>query len=248
MIRWLEAPETEIRNFPVQDAFYTRIAGQAQAYAGQASAQFWRQDNTALLAKVGGNMTLCAAKNADWSELRAFFDMIGAQTITLNLAHCMPLQLVPHKQGAIQQFVHTAVKPVTIVAVPQEDLRPVYGLLQQSGFSGLGSYPDWLADMTLRMHAGVTQAFAVYEGGQLLACASILFQTQAQVFLGAIATQAVCRGQGIGGGLVTALSQQCAAKGERVNLFCADGGIQTFYQKIGFRQIGRWAESEAKYR
>ena len=59
-------------------------------------------------------------------------------------------------------------------------------------------------------------------------------------------TDPACRGQGLGGRLVKALSGHVRAKGKTPVLYCYEEAYNTWYQKLGYTVIGTAAKLERR--
>ena len=112
--------------------------------------------------------------------------------------------------------------------------REVYDLLLKCGFS-LGAYEPWLGDLALRVRRGAANVLAVRDRATICT-ASVLFESESAVYLGAVATHPSARGRGLGGDLVLSLAQ-C---GKRAEILCKEHRV-SFYTSLGFSQIGEFS-------
>ncbi|MBQ2775037.1 MAG: GNAT family N-acetyltransferase [Clostridia bacterium] len=249
MLKLVEDEGLRLFEFCKRDSFGTKIAGYFKTFKTDFNfALFWLQiaedkKVTAAVCKIYGSAVVCAADDADFTELSQFLKVTGFCVLSCDLSVCEKLRLEPVRQGNIVEICkvpeHTTCK-ANIEDYPE--LPKLYELLTASGFS-LGDSGEWMADISARMRKDVAQWCIVRHEDEIKACACALFITDDAAFFGCVASDYACRGTGLGSDVVLTLAKKfCVDK--RVNLFCKDGGIVDFYKKLGFSVVGRWAEIE----
>ncbi len=232
-------------DFLPADPYAARITALFETYgAKQKFAMFWVQEidgvPVAAVCRVDGNMTLCALENADFEELSAFIGVVGFSSLTCDAVIADKLGLTPSKASYTVRFCG-GYEPNGADVNRDFDKRFVYNLLCECGFE-LGDYGAFLADVCARLNKGTASMAVCEENGSLKACAFALFEGAKSVLLGAVATSPEARGRGYASELVGYLAKEKSVK--QVYLFCREDSLASFYGKIGFEIIGKWAVVE----
>ncbi len=249
MLKLVEDDGLRLFDFCRRDSFGTKIAGYFKTFKTDFSfALFWLQTAedgtvTAAVCKVYGSVVLCASDKADFDELSEFLKVVGFSVVSCDLSVCEKLRATATRQGNIVE-IREVPEYSTYKAKMEKypDLPKLHTLLTSSGFS-LGDRGEWMADVSARMRSGAAQWCVVNSEDEIKACACALFITDDAAFFGCVASDAQCRGEGLGSDVVLTLAKSYCPH-RRVNLFCKDGGIVDFYKKLGFEVVGRWAEIE----
>ncbi len=232
-------------DFLPADPYAARITAIFETYgANQKFAMFWVQKidgmPVAAVCRVDGNMTLCALDNADFEELSVFIGAVGFSSLTCDAVIADKLGFTPSKTSYTVRY--NGGYELKGQGIHRDyDKRSVYNLLCGCGFE-LGDYGAFLADVCARLNKGTASMAAREENGKLQACAFALFEGAKSVLLGAVATSPEARGRGYASELVGYLANEKAEK--QVYLFCREDSLTSFYGKIGFETVGKWAVVE----
>ena len=81
-----------------------------------------------------------------------------------------------------------------------------------------------------------------YISGELVGCAVVSAVAGDEAVLSALAVREDMRGRGLGKRLVGDAGR--ALPGHRLYLFRESGRNREFYEKLGFREIGRWGQQD----
>lgn len=235
--------EKGIRDFCKKDVFGTRTIGYLDTYGMDVpEADFYVQTAdgqiTAVLSSVYSEGSLTCSENADFEELSHFIMFLGLRSLLCDRKICKRLSLPEDSFGYVMLFQssdrmpkHTFLTP----DYPDFKYREVYELLKQCAFS-LGDYNTWLGDFALRVRKNTAKVLAFRENGKTLSTASVLFESEDAVYLGAVATDPSCRGRGLGGDVVLSLAN-C---GKRAEILCKEHRV-TFYESLGFSRNGEFS-------
>ena len=123
---------------------------------------------------------------------------------------------------------------------PAPGLREVHALLTAAGMP-LEFEPFYL-DMSHRVRHGAALALGEYISGELVGCAVVSAVAGDEAVLSALAVREDMRGRGLGKRLVGDAGR--ALPGHRLYLFRESGRNREFYEKLGFREIGRWGQQD----
>lgn len=228
--------------FLPSDPYAARITALFRTYGADYDfALFWVQKTDgvpcAAISRVDGNMTLCTNGNADYEELNYFMNAVGYQSLTCSFEDMEKLGFEPTDSSFTVRY-KGGENIGKIDSLNDYDKRKVFDLLENCGFE-LGDYGAFLSDVCSRINKGTASMIAAEENGSLLACAFALFEGEKSVLLGAVATSPEARGRGLASAIVNEISNEKSEKD--VFLFCRNDGLKSFYEKIGFETVGKWA-------
>ena len=226
-----------------RDVFGTRTAGYYKTYGTERNgAAFYAQETDgnvmAVLSDAFLNGSLTVDDGADFAELAEFVRFLGLRTLLCSANAAKALQFPSNESGSVMRYIGTEQNPDlhwTDVNDPAFSFHDVYDLLTGCGFA-LGGYDAWFSDFALRVRRGTADVRCIMRDGVLASTASVLFQSDDAVYLGAVGTDAAFRGQGLAGALVLSLAQ-C---GKRAEILCKPHRI-SFYEQLGFQKIGEFS-------
>ena len=242
MIRRIETRTPEFDAVCDTDVFGTRTAGYFRTYGSDCPgvlfyAQYADAVCTGVLSAAFGNGSLTINDHADLAEWAEFIRFLGLDTLLCASAAAERMGLHADDKGFVMQYVSSDRKPKTqaITAFDKDfSYREVYDLLCACGFSP-GAFEPWLGDIALRVRKSAANVLAVRDK-TTVCTASVLFESDSAVYLGAVATHPSVRGRGLGGDLVLQLAQ-C---GKRAEILCKLHRV-SFYTSLGFSQIGEFS-------
>lgn len=225
-----------------------RIAAFLEAYGpGYPFALFWMQADgsgrmTAAVARVDGNVTVCAAEKADLEELWVFLSAVGFESILCpewvaqranQFSGCLFQRCIPMRLH--RPCVPSAAQPAALCKAPP--LPEVYALLQAAG-EPLPCLEAWLPDVSHRVRHAAARVWAVREGAKWIACAMAVALTRKEALLGGVAVLPEQRAKGIGSSLTLSLCGALLEEGKTVFLLRKEGLHESFYRRMGFEPFG----------
>ena len=241
MIRRVFAWDDALTLLCGRDVFGTRTLGYHKTYGTERNdvgfyAQMCGDRCTGVLSYAFGSGALTVTPDADHTEWREFVQFSGIRTLLCAKQTAQVMDFVNEDSGHILRYSGTDRTPEAQGVTPRDasfSYREVYDLLRTCGFD-LGAYDVWLSDFALRVQCGAAQALCIRED-TAVATASVLFQSESAVYLGAVGTHPDFRGRGYAGDLVLRLAQ-C---GKRAEILCKPHRV-TFYESLGFRRNGEF--------
>ncbi len=249
MIRLVENRCELLKKICSGDVFGTRILSYFNTYGGKFDfVRVWIQldDNenpVAAISLVEGDMTLTCCDSADFDEIKAFIDMTDYLSLQCDRSVMKKTGIKESLWGYIVEYKN--IQPVNSENVSfNKDFKQMYSIIKCAGLVGVGEYLPWLSDISYRTNHGASLTAAVYNGDEMLSCASALFITENSALLGAVATKEEHRGNGFGSVLVKTLGNKMLSLGKRTMLLCKNDSITEFYKSIGFEIIGEWGLKE----
>ena len=224
-----------------RDLFGTRTLGYLKTYGTETNAvgfyaQYVHAQCVGVLSDAFGHGALTTTSGADMEEWKEFAAFLGLQSLLCAAKDARAMDFSTADCGHILRYFGSEQITQTPFITPQHaafSYREVYDLLCMCGFS-LGEYAAWFGDFALRVRRNAARVLCV-RASTTVATASVLFESDDAVYLGAVATHPDYRGRGFGGNLVQTLAQ-C---GKRAEIMCKPHRV-SFYEKLGFRQNGEF--------
>jgi len=234
------------------NALCARIDALVRTYAGESAfAGFYLQENggmpTALVGLVDGAATVFCLDGADFDELSSFLMIRSYRSILCETSFCERLGIQPDASGPLLKLRSSRPSERAFTAgrkAGRFELENVFGVLAAAGMVKAVEKGPWLADVAARLNSGSSDVFAVFEGGEAVACAMIVHASSSAAVIGAVATLPAYRGRGYAKGLVVHASEQAAGTGRSVYLLCESAAMQQFYSGCGFEPHGSWSSAE----
>lgn len=217
-------------------AFGCKLEGVILSYGfSRPFARFWT-DGSAAYGQLDGTLSLAGAP-AHWEEAAAFIAMLGPEAV-FGPAHVLEkLDLPPALAGPV---LAKSTPPSGSAPQPEVDLRGVHRLLAEVNMAG--PWEPFYLDLSHRLRHGTACAAVKYAGGGLAGCAVAGAVTQEAALLSALAVGEGFRRQGVGTQLVADL--WALAPGRTLYALRGEGENEAFYQELGFRNVGAWAQWE----
>ena len=238
MIRLVGGPRerAELMDICAGSAFACKLRAVALAYGFERDfARFWT-DGGAAYCLLDGGLSI-AGVPADIEEGREFLDMLGPASVFCERELAGELGLAVSTEGAVMAKDLSDGRPEVF---PAPGLREVHALLTAAGMP-LEFEPFYL-DMSHRVRHGAALALGEYISGELVGCAVVSAVAGDEAVLSALAVREDMRGRGLGKRLVGDAGR--ALPGHRLYLFRESGRNREFYEKLGFREIGRWGQQD----
>lgn len=255
MITLLEQPSKEliqkIEHFCAASCLGVKAIGPLLSYGTDYPfATSWVQQNevgrlTAFCSKFYGTVTVYPAESAsvtDKEELFSFLQMIGYQTLisTPEITGTKETGCLMKLEKGEDCIAKESAESVSFSE--NENLAEFYTLLQKNNPGYLGrDYEAWLVDFSHRIRHQTARSVLLMANQSACATAAALVVTQPAVFLGAISTNADCRGKHYASSNIRRL---CNAYADRTIYLMCKPEKQCFYEKLGMIRVGTYAEKE----
>lgn len=241
MIRLVEGSQDQKEFFHLcgESAFGCKLAASAGAYGFELPfARFWLGQGCAL-GMLDGAMVL-AGLPENWGELQAFLRSLGPGILCCREEFAPLLGLEIGNRGMVlgKNLPGEPADPGGSVGEPPK-LEEIYGLLLRCEMAG--DWEPFYLDLSHRLRHGGALALGEHRQGRLAGCAVILM-AEGQAVLSALAVEEEFRGQGLGTRLVA--RTESALAGRKLYVLRESGRNQRFYQRLGYREVDRWAEGK----
>ncbi len=190
--------------------------------------------------------TVRCAEGTDYDSLSALLLFAGAKTVVGERAHVEKLPFAIQAKGVLMCCEKCTAESVFAQSVDSEQLNLLFRVLAADRPRAFTRryYADWYTDMSHRVRHGLSACFGVFEKGELVACASVLYSNAQYGCIGAVSTRTECRGRGFGTDCTVAAAMYVFANGQIPCVACADDGIEKWYQSMGFAVCGQWMQMQ----
>ncbi len=183
--------------------------------------------------ELDGDMTLCCRSTANFEEIAEFLRFAGYKSVVCTAETSMNIGFMPDSSGLrlrhTGEIMQCDIKTESPVSF--EEYKAVFDTLVICGHFRENGFNDWYADITRRINSSTASLSYIRENGRAVSSASVLFETEDSIFLGAVSTLPECRGRGLAGKIVSSL----LTNDKTCRLNCRNNGIfENFYKPLGF--------------
>lgn len=197
------------------------------------------KEPSAVISKVGGNITLSAKKVAPFEEIREFLNVTGFVKIMCNNRFSEYFE-GRKEQGKILKIKGERSEGRKANKLYSENLKDMYALVKDVfGFDG--DYFTWIADLSHRMRHNSAHLYGIYCRDMLVSGAFSLFETDRSAVISSVATLEEYRHQGLGERVVRTV---IAENNKELFVFTENEKTENWYKKMGFVPCEMWSEIE----
>lgn len=228
------------------DPFGCRIKSLYKVYNYNLSfADFWAQiaDNkcTALIARLETSFILRLTDEADMEEISSFLRVSGGLSFLCDGRYSLSGSFT-RTEGVIltRDSYMEADEGFNIINPTVKEVYDVISRCRGDDFS-VPNYESFALDVSHKLKKGCARVYGIEEN-TLQACIMTLAESEDCAVFGALATLPESRGRGFGACLVKYLSNVLISEGKMVFLHRAKNNNKEFYNKLGFKEYGIWAE------
>lgn len=194
---------------------------------------------TAVISSFENNITVCAAENADYDEIKSFLsfcpyedgcaDKVTFDRLGLEIKSTKQMYRYSHKSGSVYPQI-----------TGKGDLKQVYSLVSEcipdSFAKEESAYLSFLSDFTFRQRRNMARIKTYTENGKVLSCALTASESDSDAIISGVACDESIRGKGIGKKTVQSLADELFSENKRVYVIALNSSAQKFYEKIGFEK------------
>ncbi|MBR2280373.1 MAG: GNAT family N-acetyltransferase [Ruminococcus sp.] len=206
---------------------------------------YWVQivDDTiaALIARMESSFILRLTDNSDLEEVSAFLRVSGADNIICDGRYELD---VPMKRISGPVFVSESVmENEKDFKVFNPHIKDVYNLINKcrSESFSVPSYESFALDVAHKLSKKTLRIYGIGDT-KLISCIMTLAETDTDAVLGALATDPDFRRLGHGAFLIRYINNVLVKEEKRVYLHRAPNENVEFYNKLGFKEYGKWSE------
>lgn len=206
---------------------------------------FWVQiiDETAvsLIARMESSFILRLTENSDMEEISAFMRVSGASNIICDGKYELECAMNKTIGPVFVSDEEMEVDCNKIVFSPH--IKDVYNLINKCAGENfyVPKYESFALDVAHKLQKNTMRIYGI-GGDSLICCIMTLAETDNSAVLGALATDPDHRRRGNGAFLIKYINNVLIKEGKSVFLHRAPNENIEFYNKLGFKQYGIWAE------
>lgn len=224
------------------DIFFQRIFSDYKTLSCFNDVMFYAcidEDVSAVISKVGGNVTLSASKNAPLDEIREFLNVTGFSKILCDNEFSEYFK-GRKEQGMILKIQGGCTWDCKANQLYSENLKDMFALVKNVfGFDG--DYFTWVADLSHRMRHNSAHLYGIYCEDKLISGAFSLFETEKSTVISSVATLEEYRHQGLGESVVKTV---IAENNKDCFVFTEIEKTENWYKNMGFVPCKMWSEIE----
>ena len=222
--------------------FGIRMAAALKSYGTDCNfADFWLvfdgEEVKGAISKLDGDMTLCADEASD--EISAFINAVGCHTLTADRELLRALGFNDFSgEGAIMLYEGGGFAQDDIGVCTSPSVMSVCRLLCECEGESIkvGKFDRFYTDLSLRVRRNTALCYALENKGVAIASAV----TSDGSIIGGVAVKHNERKNGVGSALVRKLVSDLP-KDTKIYLLRLENENESFYKKLGFRNVGSWA-------
>ena len=206
---------------------------------------FWVQlsNNTpvSLISRLESALIILLTDNSDLDEISSFVRVSGAETVLCDAKYKLNCDF-KRVSGPIL-CSDSAFEIDNSFEVYKPSVKEVYSIISTSASDNfkVPSYESFMLDVNHKINQRTIRMYAIKEEIPA-ACIMTLAESRESAVLGALATNPKLRKKGYGGFLIKYINNVLIGEGKKVYLHRAPDENISFYNKLGFKQYGFWAE------
>ena len=211
---------------------------------------FWVQliyeKPVSLISRLESAFILRISEESDIEEISSFIRVSGAQNVICDSSFGLNCDL-SKKSGPIL-FSDKMFDINKSFDVFTPDTREVYSVICKAASEhfAVPSYESFMLDVNHKLNQRSIRIYAVNDDKLPAACIMTLAESKDSAVLGALATDPNYRNKGYGAFLVKYINNVLVSEGKRVYLHRAPSENVAFYNRLGFKEYGKWAEYREK--
>lgn len=224
--------------FRNMDVFSVQVFSLAKAYEMKYGfVDFWVQMRdeqiTAIISRFYGNLTLSFSKNADLNEIEEFLSLLGFETLLCSDGFEMELNF---QTGFVMKNTNTQKinKKIAFNVLPIP-INDVFDLNKEQLLRA--NFDDFYTDMNHKIRHGVAGFFGIKVNDDFVSCAGCSANFEENIIISFVATSEEHRRKGLASAIIKHILQGCE---KNCFLLTEKNRNESFYRKLGFKNIGKW--------
>lgn len=228
----------------------TYVSSRFAAYGANTQfAPFYADEKGSILSVLDGNAVLCGedTHTEEWAVFLCMqpdiFTVCTAWHIAEKLAAFLKKPVTNKKVMRLQ----SPLLPPDISLVHPSP-RQMYPLLSEAFGETMPAFDNWYVDVSHRIRHGICQTAGVERDGKLVSTAMTVAQSDTAAIIGAVATAAVYRKQGMASQCLRELATAITAENDQkaVMISPKNSGAEKLYASMGFTVCGEIGEIQLK--
>lgn len=201
---------------------------------------------TGAIARSGSAFILFLTQQKDIDEVSSFMRVAGASSVICNADYKLDLLNAKSATGSIlMKNTYTQdINDETGVKVIEPDIKSAYNLIVKCTDENFTppNFDDFYVDVNHKLRHKATRLCGINVDNKLVSIAMTVAESNNGAVLGAVACDPEYRKHGYGSTVVKYLSNQLLDENKIVYLHRAKNSNVSFYENLGFVEIGNWCE------
>ena len=206
---------------------------------------FWVQfadgKPVSLISRLETAFVLRLSGESDMDEISAFIRVSGAETVLCDALYSLECNMKRVTGPVLFSEKEFNIEHSFEVYTPS--VKEVYSVISMSACDNfrVPSYESFTLDVKHKLSKNTIRMYAVKET-ETAACIMTLSESADSAVLGALATKPEMRKKGYGAFLIKYINNILVGERKTVYLHRAPNENTAFYNKLGFKRYGQWAE------
>lgn len=201
---------------------------------------------TGAIARSGSAFILFITQKNDIDEVSSFMRVAGASSVICNAEYKLDLLNTKCVIGSIlMKDTDTFDKnEESSLKVIEPDIKSAYDLIVKCADENFipPNFDDFYVDVNHKLRHKATRLCGIKTDDRLVSIAMTVAESDNGAVLGAVACDPDYRKHGYGSTVVKYLSNQLIRENKIVYLHRAKNSNISFYDKLGFKEVGSWCE------
>lgn len=203
--------------------------------------QFSENRPVSLISRLESSFILRLTNESDIDEISSFIRVSGAETILCDNMYELDCNLGKTTGPVLFSKELFEIDKVFDVYTPT--VKDVYSIISLSASENfkIPPYESFALDVSHKLNQRTIRMYAI-KSEYPTACIMTLAESKDSAVLGALATNPAHRRKGYGAFLINYINNDLINEGKTVYLHRAPDENINFYNKLGFKEYGSWAE------
>lgn len=196
------------------------------------------------IARNGTAFILCLTDNSDIQEISSFMRVAGASSVICDAKYKLDLFGMDFVTGSILLRDALYEDTDSNIEIKEPDIKSAYDLLVKCADENFTppAFEDYYVDVNHKLRHNTMRMCGIYKEDVLCAVGMTVAESDNGAVLGAIACLPDFRKQGYGSYVVKYLTNQLLSENRTVFLHRAKNANISFYNNLGYIEIGKWCE------
>ena len=196
------------------------------------------------IARNGTAFVLYMTENADIDEVSSFMRVAGASSILCEGSYELDVYSSKSVKGSVLKRCELFEDIDESLNFVVPDIKKAYELILKCADENFNppAFEDFYVDINHKLRHNTMRIYGVEEKGELVSVAMTVAESSTAGILGAVACNPDYRKQGFGSAIVKYLSDILLEENKTVYLYRAENANISFYNNLGFVEMGLWRE------
>lgn len=204
--------------------------------------QYIEDKAVSMISRLEGSFILRLSDESDLDEISAFIRVSGAESVICDAEYKLECNM--HRISGPILFSDNTFDIENSFDVYTPSPKDVYSIISKSASDNfkVPSYDSFMLDVNHKLGSRVIRMYGIMSDNVPAACIMTLAESRDSAVLGALATNPDSRKKGYGAFLIKYINNILIKEGKCVYLHRAPDENISFYNKLGFKHYGDWAE------